>query len=248
MTRVARVDLDQPDTSLRSFVSEKRDELGPRRVVDIFGKTATREALHLESFDRDHVVVTYQSRARLVQMVRATTSCCRMASTHADACLAATLGAAFLPRERALRDSQAALRQACRLEAGNHRAVGKSGKGGDPEIDADRPIALAQGPGRQRGGKTNHPPLYVTPKDAGPDDRIRRHLPMEMDPKRSRHTFEPELGRVNRDALQLAQAEAIEPALAAEPGKARLAAALDPAKESFVRLVQAFQRRTLHVY
>ena len=76
LTRVTRIHLDQPDTSFCSFISEKRDELGPRRVVDILGKTATRESLHLEGFDRDDVVVTYQSRACLVEVVRATTGRC----------------------------------------------------------------------------------------------------------------------------------------------------------------------------
>jgi hypothetical protein len=60
-----------------------------------------------------------------------------VASPHLDARLATTLGAAFLPRERALHGSQAVLSPTSRLEAGNHHAIGKCGKGRDPEIDLD---------------------------------------------------------------------------------------------------------------
>src|SRR5476651_1006050 len=82
LTRVTGIHLDQPGTSLCSFVPQERDEPGPRSVVDILGKAATRESLHLESFDRYHVVVAYQSRARLMEVVCATTNRCRMAPLH----------------------------------------------------------------------------------------------------------------------------------------------------------------------
>src|SRR5258708_34756178 len=71
---------------------------------------------------------------------------------------------------------------------------------------------------------------------------------MQMDPKRPRHALEPKPGRFKRDAQKLAKAEAIEPAPAAEPWKARLAAALHPPKGPFVPLVQGFQRRAPEHY
>src|SRR5258706_3098288 len=92
LTRVSRIHLDQSGTSLFSFVPQERDELGPRRVVDILRETATSEPLHLEGLDCDHVVVAYQARTRLMKVVCATANCFCMASPHSGASLCTTLG------------------------------------------------------------------------------------------------------------------------------------------------------------
>ena len=149
---------------------------------------------------------------------------------------------------RALRISQATLRQASGPKAGNHRAVGECAKGRDPEIDADRALALAQGRCRQLSGKTHDPAFHIALKEAAPEDRLRRHWPMQMHSERSRHAFEPKPACLHRDSTKRAKSKAIEPALAAEPGKARLAAALHPSEKCFVGLIQALQRRTLQGY
>ena len=109
LTRVTGIHLDQAGTSLLSFVPQERDELGPRSVVDILGKAAAREPLHLESFDRYHFVVAYQARACLMEVVRATTNRCRMAPSHGNARFTTAPGAPFLPCARAARFANDAL-------------------------------------------------------------------------------------------------------------------------------------------
>src|SRR5450432_2263984 len=177
LSRVTGIHLDQAGTSLFSFVPQERDEFGPRSVVDVLCKAATRECLHLESFDRDHVVVAYEASARLMEVVVATTNRCRMTPSHCDARFTTVPGATFLPRERTLRDSQPALRQASGLEAGNHCAVGECGKGRDPEIHADPTPALAQEWCRHLDGKTHRPSLDIAPKNAALDDGLRGYRP-----------------------------------------------------------------------
>ena len=98
LTRVTGIHLDQAGTSLCSFIPQERDEPGPRSVVDILCKAATREPLHLESLDRDHVVVAYEASARLMEVVGATTNRCLMAPSHCNARFTPGPGASFLPR------------------------------------------------------------------------------------------------------------------------------------------------------
>ena len=85
LTRVTGIHLDQAGTSLFSFVPQERDEHGPRGVVDVLCKAATRESFHLESFDRYHIIVTYQARARLMEVVGATANRCGVAPSHGSA-------------------------------------------------------------------------------------------------------------------------------------------------------------------
>src|SRR5207244_9230826 len=93
---VSRIHLDQRDTGSFSLVPKHRDEPRPRSVVDVFGKSATGEALDVERFDRDHIVVASQASARLMQMVGTTARCCRVAATPFRPRLSTPLGAARL--------------------------------------------------------------------------------------------------------------------------------------------------------
>src|SRR5258706_9747756 len=123
LSGVSRIHLDEACTSFCSFVPQHRDELGPRSVVDIFGEPATRKPLHLERFDRDKVVISYQARARLVEVVGATPGGSGMTSPYANPCLLPSLGAASLAREGTLSNSQTPLGKARRPQAGNRSSV-----------------------------------------------------------------------------------------------------------------------------
>src|SRR5687767_1067336 len=247
LTRVARIHLDQAHTGPLCLVAQHREELGPRRVVDILGKGATRERLHPESFDRDHIVVAHQPRARLMEVIGALAGDRGMATAYHDACLPPSLGTRMLPRHRPLCAPQASRRTACCLETGNCASVGQGGEGGDPKVDADCARSIADWRCRQLDCESHVPTLHIPPKGAVLNYCQLRHRPMQMHAEGSGQALESNPVILQRDTAKLSKAEAIEPSLAAEARKAWLAAAFHAPEEPSIRLVQASERRPLQV-
>jgi hypothetical protein len=71
---------------------------------------------------------------------------------------------------------------------------------------------------------------------------------MPVNAERSRHALEAQSPIVQRDSDKLPEPKAIEPALAAEAGKAGLASRLHPAEEAPIGLVQALERGALKAH
>src|SRR5436190_11912778 len=102
LSGVSRVHLDQPRTGSFSLVLEHRDKPRPRSVVDFFGEGATGEPLDLKRFDCNRVVIPNKTRARLMEVVGATASSCRMAAPYLKPRLPPTPRAAHFARQGAL--------------------------------------------------------------------------------------------------------------------------------------------------
>src|SRR6185436_8933012 len=105
---------------------------------------ASRETFHIELFDHDLTVIAHEPRTRLMQMIGSLSRRGRMAAGKCDSRLASATRTPHLARQRTLRDPQAALGLPCRSQARNESAIGKGGKGRDPEIDPDRTALSAR--------------------------------------------------------------------------------------------------------
>src|SRR5688572_25103634 len=93
---VLGIDLDHRGTSLCSFVPHERDESCPGSVVDIAGETPAREPFHIESFNRNDVIVSDESRSALMQVVQAPPCRSRVAARYLLSRLASALRRALL--------------------------------------------------------------------------------------------------------------------------------------------------------
>lgn len=125
---VIRIHFDQAGTSIFCFVPEHRDELRPRSIMDVLGQGASRQALHIQLFHGDHVVVTHEARGRLVQVVEARPGELRMVPGECHARLASASAAPHLACERAVCLPKPPFRSPRGFQGWNEPAVGEGGR------------------------------------------------------------------------------------------------------------------------
>ena len=245
LTGVMRIHLDELRTSACCLVAQHRDELRPRSIVDILGQGASSQAFHIQFFDDDSVVVSYQPRTSLMEVIGACSGRSRVATSHHHACFASPTRASRLARKGALPHSQASLGSSRRFQARDESAIGKSGEGRNAEVDANRAIQGAKSNLMPFHVQADGPTLHIPSEDARLDGAVFRYRPVQIDAQSARHALEADAAIVEADAAKFMETEGIEPSHATKTRKPRLGTRFDPPKEGLVGIIKSFQRPTL---
>lgn len=133
----ARINLNQFNTSICSFVSKVGDDLRPRSIMDVLSEHPGRQAFDVEVFDGDPTETAHKISRDLVAQVAPTVADPGViGGEHRDA-FAARFGATLAPGNGALPAAQTFSRALRPIRPGFDVPIRQDDKAGQPQIDPD---------------------------------------------------------------------------------------------------------------
>ena len=231
---------DNQGTGAFSLVLQGRDESAPGDVTDRPAQPAVpHHPTDVEAFHRDKAVAFYQRKSFLMTMISSFVSDLGVQPVDTGSSLLSVGAALFLSREGSLCPAQG-----CDLAfkiAGvrNMLAIARGQERLNPHVQTDcRQGAVLACDVRQKTADLGEPFPGVMGDQQGPNLRIFRQWPVELDPDRSDmlntelYSKEPDPVSVDREF------DAVEPVGCLEPGISGLFAGFDTHEERLERLVE----------
>lgn len=231
-----RIDFNQFDTSVFSFVSKVVDDLSPRGVVNVLGMHPASQAFDVELFNSDPTEAINQISSYFVAEITTAISDPSVIFSNGGYTLAPSLGPSFASSDCALSPSHALRSAPCPIRALYGFAVAQCNEAGQPEIDANRlrPCAL----NRVHFNMEDHIPFTCVPGQ-GRALRLGRKFAMPLDLYLTWYTDNsnsPAL--LSRDAVSETEISSMIPATGLESRKPGFLAGPSAPKKRHERFIQ----------